>query len=300
MNEQATVDVLSRWYNRNIILYEMYFSSLINRELMTLVPKHLRGDPDVKKYYCSGGTRCLQATSPQNILYALEKQVKYDFLQIPINLYYSLSRYENGLPKLPPILTMRKPETDHWKKTHHLEMISYDCLIDLDSPNREWMSFCKDSATAVINFLDKYKMQYYLRFSGMGYHVIIPYRCFAHLPVNFDPDDFKNSVYSLHNAITKWLHDNITELVDTDLHDSRRVTKIPYSLAVYHDGIYVCWPFKTRQEFDHKTWKDYRVDHTLSFQGEQRIYKRGQKLFNEYEWTLESTDNMLRHMGLLR
>lgn len=81
----------------------------------------------------------------------------------------------------------------------------------------------------------------------MGFHIIIEHKFLPKLP--FDPDEDKN-IYRFCRAFAKYFFDNVTELVDLKIYDSRRVCKIPYSLALFKDMILVCKPLTEKELLD--------------------------------------------------
>ena len=47
--------------------------------------------------------------------------------------------------------------------------------------------------------------------------------------------------------ITRKLHNEFSEMIDFNLNDPRRICKVPYSLAVYPDDIFVCIPLTIKE-----------------------------------------------------
>lgn len=135
-----------------------------------------------------------------------------------------------------------------WKK-----MSGYDFLIDIDGEHDSFR-FCIESAKIVREFLNMCRCPYYLRFSGSGFHFIIPYSYFSFLGMSFNPDD-RNNIYTMYEDIVEYVFDNFTELVDKGLHDSRRVVKLPYTPAVYDDGTYMCLPVDDLDAFELEKFK---------------------------------------------
>lgn len=283
---------MERWYNMNAILYEMLYCSLFDRETVFMRPKHRREKGEPTSY------RCIKVFKAAGLSYALNTMVNYKEIPSSLNIYYSLGKYKDGIMDCGNVLKFRHAKTEEWKAEHHKTMIEYDCLIDVDSPAHDprSMGFAKDTTREVINLLDQFSIPYFLRFSGMGYHIVIPYYVFKHLNLNFDPDDVEHNIYGFYNNLTQRLHDIYSELIDENLHDSRRVTKVPYSLVFYNGITMMCWPFKTKGEFLTRNYTDFRVNSNLSFIGEEKIFRRGQYLFNQNEWTPACTDSFLREL----
>ena len=283
------VNKMTRWYDQSNVIFEMFFLALRRREFVVLTPKML------KNFSSFAGIRCLSCVSTDGLKFNLHN-IKYVQENNPVQLYYSLTTYEKGLPRFNNVFRFRTTQVEEWKKEHHKHIISYDMLIDIDSPDISSMDTAKEDCYKIMNVLSQHGLKYYVRFSGMGYHIIVPHECFAHLNYHFNPhNDIENSIYILFNDITEWLHDTVSEFVDTGLHDSRRITKVPYSLAMYQNGTFVCWPFKTRQEFIKHNYKDYRIDTYCKFKGEQPLYRRGQGIFNP-DWSKEGINKLVKEV----
>jgi len=268
MNIKEEVSTMKAWYDHAIQQFNI-FPYLIDREAAVLTAKHRRQDCKIK------GVRCLKVTNAQALEYVLNRQVSFSFNLTPIQLYYSLAKYKDGIPSFNPNLNDRKPTVEKWKDDHWKSMHTYDLLIDIDSPDFDHMHIAKHDAHMIANYLVSFDIPFYLRYSGMGYHIIIPHYVFDQYHKHFNPDKIKDSIYEFYNQITQRLHDEFSELIDTDLHDSRRIIKCPYSLACYPQGLFVCWPFKNMWEFLNNDWRSYKLNKELRFPGFENMYKRG-------------------------
>lgn len=162
------------------------------------------------------------------------------------NVYYSLAKYKEGIPY--STLELAKRDFGNWTKEHWKEMVSYDFLLDIDAGNHNEIEFAVYSAKEIKKLFDKLEVPYHLRFSGRGFHFVIPYEFF---PIDadgltelhcFNPDSDYN-IYNVYNKIAVELSKRYSEMIDTTIYDSRRVTKIPYSLALYNGRNYVCVSF---------------------------------------------------------
>lgn len=288
---------MKNWYNKSTICYEMFFTSeQITRETAFLKPKHQRKPLEQSMF------RYIKIFKTTGVPYFIHNYLQCNNKGFLVNVYASLAKYGRGIPDFGTQIHLKKDEIDKWKITHHYEITAYDCLIDIDSPDHESMTHAKHATLQVMSFFDEYNIPYYLRFSGMGYHIVIPYEAFKQYGWHFNPDsDYENSIYYHYNLILDYLHNNISELVDTDLHDSRRITKVPYSLVFYDDITFVCWPFKTKKEFANHDYSDYRIlNPYLSFKGFENCYHRNQTLFNQ-DFVLESTTtNFLKKAKVIK
>lgn len=189
------------------------------------------------------------------------------------NLYYSLAKYRNGIPF--GSLNLAERDFGDWNKECWKEMVAYDFFIDIDATNFKEVDFAYSSAKSIKKLFDKLEVPYNLRFSGRGFHFIIPDVYFKDLQYNFNPYDIDN-IYDLYREIAIVLNEKFSEMVDTSIYDYRRVIKIPYSLALYKDKCLVCMPFNSDEEFNNFELKNMEA---RKFSG--YIKNRGEKLFNE-------------------
>lgn len=190
------------------------------------------------------------------------------------NLYYSLAKYEDGIPH--GSLKLSERDFGNWNKDHWKEMVSYDFLLDIDAGNHKEMDFAHYSATKVMKLFDKFNVPYHLRFSGMGFHFVIPYLFFARLiqKFSFDPEA-DNNIYGYYMYMAMRLHKKYSEMIDIGIYDSRRVAKIPYSLALKSDKNLVCYPFKNYLEF-----RDFELNKAQPFNVFTRLNDDQEYLFN--------------------
>lgn len=155
------------------------------------------------------------------------------------NFYYSLAEYENGIPNQK--FNLRKRDNSDWKENHWKEMVAYDFLIDIDASDHSEINHAQISALNVVERLSRHKIPFSIRFSGCGFHIVIPYSYFKDKNYSFlhGSDD---SIYPVYKSIAGIFNNEVSEMVDTKIYDHRRLIKVPYSLALYKDDIYVCMP----------------------------------------------------------
>jgi len=263
--EQIPYSLIQQWYSLASVKFEL-IKFLYNREFALIVPSFVN-DFEVKKR----SVRNLKVHSVQHLDFNLKCSDMFK-KETPYNFYYSLAKYENGLPN--QNLNFAKRDNTYWNKNYYEDMISYDYLIDIDSPDFKDMQVAYDSAVDIKNLFDKLNVPYELRFSGMGFHFIIPYK---YLPQNLTLNPHKeNNLYQFLSKLTGYLYDLYSELIDKGIYDSRRVCKIPYSLALYDNDYFVCSPMLNDNEFNTFKLYNYRA-YNYSF----NIKQRGTKLFNE-------------------
>ena len=210
------------------------------------------------------------------------------------NLYYSLAHYKDGIPN--GSLKLAERDFGNWTQEHWKEMDSYDFLLDIDAGNHKEIEFAHHSATLIKKLFDRLEVPYHLRFSGMGFHFLIPYRFF---PVNceglsvlhcFNPDS-DYSIYNIFMKIAMKLHDGYSEMIDTGIYDSRRVAKIPYSLALFEYKSYVCFPFESDSHFD-----NFNLDSMKPYNIFSRISSEPEHLFNPNG----NVFKLLKELGLMK
>lgn len=233
MEENQTKLFIS-WYNLAEVKFEL-MKSTFNREFVALAPKHRHGY----------NTRYLRCHAVQHLDFLLWRNLKCAIKHKIYNLYFSLATYKGGLPKFGPNFAFR--DTSEWSESHHKHIIAYDLLIDIDAGSHKEMGFAHETMLRVIKELDDCKMPYSVRFSGMGFHIIIPYWIFRKKGWNFNPSS-ENNIYRAYTKILKNLSEEISEMIDIKIADSRRICKIPYSLAFYEKNTYLCMPLNTKTE----------------------------------------------------
>jgi len=293
MDKNEAVEIMSEWYRTKAPAYEIVFGDLKNREFAVLTPKTFIKDCSSK------GIRHLKANGLNSFLYCLNDIINYKEQKNPFNLYKSLAKYRNGVDNMSPVLRFRKQEIEDWNKKRPGEIISYDLFIDVDSPDRQHMAETKEDVHRIHDHLVSFSIPHNIIFSGMGYHLLIPYYVFDGLNLDFDPDSVgSDSIYVVFNKISLWYHENVSELVDKNLHDSMRITKVPYSISFYNDGAYVCWPFSSIDEFMQHSWTDYKIDVFRNFKGYQCMFKRGVFRFGVNEWCPKHTLKFLEALKI--
>lgn len=237
---------------------------LKNREFALLPPSYLRQYHIGSRYF-----RCHNVQSFSFILWDIMKFMRFKRL---FNLYYSLATYKDGLPRFTP--NLRERDTSDWKVNHWKEMSGYDWLIDIDAGDHNDIMFAHDSANLIMELFDKCKTPYELRFSGCGFHLIVPYEYIKPLGLHFNPHE-KGSVYDFLTSMSKELYNQFSEMVDWNINDSRRICKLPYSAVFYKNKTYIAWSFKSRDNFKYFRLCDMEYGNPKNIKG------RGTKVFNE-------------------
>lgn len=263
MNRKEIINVMKNWYTRPDVKFEI-IKLTKNKEFSVLVPSWLDKEERIKN------TRMLKVHSVQHLdfmfkaLHVFEREKIY-------NLYYTIATYKNGIPN--QTYNFAKRDNRMWNKQHYNEMSSFDFFIDVDCDEFENMDYCHESAKMIKQCLDHFNVPYEIRFSGKGFHFIIPYEYLPKQSLN--PSDEINLFRTL-ALTTEKLHDTLSEMVDTTVYDSRRLCKIPYTLAIYEDKIMVCTPILSDEEFNNFHLDNYSVE-----KFDNDISGRGTKIFNK-------------------
>lgn len=192
------------------------------------------------------------------------------------NMYYSLAKYKNGVPYGSLNFSKDKdnPTLNYfWKVKYYQEMESYDFLLDIDADSQKEIGYAYYSAKQIKILLDKFNVPYYLRFSGCGFHFIIPYKFFPQL--SFDPFDNTN-IYLCYKQIAQKIKSKFSHMIDLGIYDSKRLVKIPYSLAFYDNEYFLSVPFNNDNEFDNFKLENMKPNNYYKY-----LELRKEKLFNE-------------------
>jgi hypothetical protein len=244
--------LLQSWYSRLDVQFNL-IQLTKNREFVSLVPKQYKETEIVHfgKLKKMGGfdRRYMRCHSAQHLQYILNKILQFYEVDYNViyNLYYSLASYDGGIPKFSPNPLLRN--TSDWRVNHYKTMTGYDWAIDVDAGDKSDMKFAKQSVNLIIKLFNNCGVPYSLRFSGLGYHLVVPAEYTNLFNQVKNPNDDVN-LWTYLTQLGKVLHDDYSEMVDYSISDSRRVLKLPYSVGVYPDGLFVCWPFNTIEEFD--------------------------------------------------
>lgn len=267
--------LMFRWYNIPAVKFKI-IKYLYNRELCFLVPNHLK--EIVPMRYNIRYLRCHNVQG-FDYLMSFSGYNKGDNLGV-FNLYYSIAKYRTGLPYM--ILKAGEERTEQkkkWSKNHHHSIVGYDFFIDFDAPTKEDLPEIHEHVKKFKKFLDLHIIPYNIRFSGMGFHVIIPYEFFAPLGRHFNPH-IKGNIYELYSKIARKLNSRFSKHIDTGIYDSRRVCKIPYSLVFYENDYYVTWEFSSDSEFEQFNPDHFKIENFSQDLLRQRNYP--QIVFNSF------------------
>ncbi len=254
------------WYKDNAIKFNM-IKFLKNREFCLLKPKH------VIKENQMNAVRDIRCHSVQHVTGVLVHKLQCAYKKDNFNLYSSVARFQNGIPF--NNLYFKERDMTEWRKNCWKEIIAYDLLIDIDSEDHSEINFTYRSAERIKEIFDYFGVPYELRFSGCGFHFVIPYR-FLPQSLSFNPKD-ENNIYNFCRRFAIALNKQCSEMVDVGIYDHRRVCKLPYSIAMYENENYLCLPFLTDLEFQDFKLENFRVNY---WRNNPKLMNRGTYLFN--------------------
>ena len=200
-------------------------------------------------------------------------------LQHPYNIYHSVAKYIVGIPNqtLNFYDKSRSEVNQDWKGgTHHKNIYTYDFVVDIDAPSHDYMDIALESAKKLHKFYMYHGIPHEIRFTGMGFHFIVP-DC-GGWTKDYSPD-LLNSLYRQFTQLAILLHNNISEMIDLKIYDSRRVVKCPYTLSIYDDKAYLCWTFMTTLELVDFDYNLMEIKKPLDFS--KIIKSRGTFMFNQ-------------------
>ena len=190
----------------------------------------------------------------------------------PYNIYYSLAKYKQGIPY--QILNHQKRDNTEWNNTCWKQIETFDFLIDFDADNDTHAESLKQDVLKVSNLLND--VPHSIRFSGCGFHIIVPGQ---YMPqgLSYDPE-LETSYFTLLHDLLTALQRNYCGYIDLACTDSRRVVKIPYSLACYEEGAYVCYPYFKHSEISEILIPQFTTSWILS--STSSIRNRGVPILN--------------------
>jgi len=258
------------WYFAPQIKFKM-LPYLRDREFALLIPKDFP--------FPQATTRMLRVHTVQSFDFYYDvtgmKEKRFFY-----NFFSSVAKYKNGLPKIPFKIELRREFKKEWNENHWKNIEGYDFFLDIDGTH-DTFDLTKQSAIDVKTFFDNNNIPHRLRFSGKGFHFVIPYEYFeAHIPEkwnSFNPNDLKN-IYQFFGRLAKYIHDSISEMVDPQIYDARRIIKLPYSLALYDDGYFVCLPISSMNDLIKFNYEDALY---TKWDYDAIRYHLGDILFNE-------------------
>lgn len=276
-------NLISKFYRRQDVQFELV-KQLYHREFALLIPSWVE-DADLVKT----STRTLKCHSVQHLQFIL-KALEWGSRHLPYNFYYSLARYKDGLPNQDMNMFVRKEKNTEWLRTHERFMDRFDFLVDIDSPNHQKIKLAYNSMVLIHNYFNEMRFPHMVRFSGKGFHLVTPSTYF--LPLPFDSGVGAN-IYNLYSKIARLLKKRFSDLVDTSIYESRRLCKLSYSLSIYKDNIFVCYPLNTEKEIENFSPEDYRAENFGL-----PIFQHSHHIFNSNSTAIKLLDDLGLFVGV--
>lgn len=274
-----------KYYSDKNVLYAMAEYTKDNREFCMITPTWIN---EINQETQKTNMRMLRCHSTQSFEYYLQR---FSFYNDRFhNLYYSLARYDGPVPKRDTAGWVNV-ELKQFYKNHRDHMDSFDFFIDIDSSGKMDVNMAYISARLLKKLFDSWNVPYQLRFSGKGFHFIIDGLLFKGYGFKFNVLS-ETSIFKAYSKMARWLNMNVSEMVDVNIYDSRRVIKLPYSLAIYKDNVQVCRPFLSNKEFNKWKYYDYSQHNII----EKVIPRRNKHIFKRYG----NVSKLLKKTGVLK
>jgi len=204
--------------------------------------------------------------------------------EYPYNIYHSVAKYEQGIPNQSLNFKIKSESqiNKDWKDGQHIkEMVEYDLVIDIDALSHDDFNNARESAVLLHNKFMFLGVPHEIRFTGMGFHFVCPTTDLMTEYI-FDTvfgEHGDKSIFKACAKIGKYLYNNVSEMIDLKIYDSRRVIKCPYSLSIYDEkDAYICLPILSSDELKTSTLNSFKVTTSKSFTS---VRGRGTKIFNE-------------------
>lgn len=201
------------WYNNTEVLFEI-IKQLQARETAFLSPF---GDVNP--------VRCVKA----HYLGVLQSNLKaFHFIEKPYNLYASLAKFR-GMPMFSYNPKIRSDQMKEFNKKLNCYLYGYDWGNDFDNHDDN-LEECKKQTIKFVNLLIEYNITHYIKSSGSGFHVVIPWEAiqdFYTLPG--DGDRLESELAEMSIVLAKLLN---LPCLDTKVHQVRRIWKVAYSFDI--------------------------------------------------------------------
>ena len=191
------------------------------------------------------------------------------------NCYYSLATFRQGLPY--QTLNMKERDNTEWNNTCWKDIIDFDMLIDFDCDNDKQCEEVKKDVIEVSNIFKD--VPHSIAFSGCGFHITIESK---YIPKPKNYPEWYNIEADI-NFFDLWyeLLDKLKRtygVIDKTICDTRRVSKLKYSLAIYDDSTYVCYPYFKHSEISEILIPQFTTSWILS--STSSIRNRGVPILN--------------------
>ena len=263
MAETITVP---KYYSNVGVQYRIIYQTF-NREFTFAYPKGHEEGQTLKGVY--------RVHNTQHFEWIMKNKVRIE--DRDMNLFTSIARYQNGVP-----YRHGGDIPNDWLPNSFKEIEAIDCFIDIDSSPLEhdaaWLKAVILSTQFVTQRLNELECPFELRFSGKGFHIVIPFRAFLmNKERQFYPKD-KDFIMKTYQKIGQYFKQECTELIDFRVIQRLAKIKIPFTIAHYPSAKYVCTPIQHLAELEFFKLEDYTPQAVFN-----RINKypvKNQKVFN--------------------
>lgn len=234
------------WYNNLGVLFEL-IHDLKSKEGVFMLPE--------------GGNKTVRCLKVNKVDYLKSNMREWGFFKNNFNMYSSLGHF----PDMPMASWNRAKyqiQKAEFSKNHLSLMKGYDFMIDLDQQDDEKnIKECYKSAKRVKKILDNFKIKYYIIFSGQkGFHFRIDYEDYPNWMKKLDMLELIRILKSLTEKLQ--LIENIKH-IDEDLIDSRRITKLPYSVVIPKEEYDEVHNFKVALPLSDEDFDNFKIENYL-------------------------------------
>lgn len=196
-------------YSRQEILYEIvkYANS---RELSFLGDGRVRG------------------VMAHKVSYLLRNFKAFDFGKKLYNVYFTVAKIRNlgALSFAPP---ERKKQLKELTEKFNLIAYEYDLVLDFDA--KEGHNKAYSQCRELKEYFDCDGIEYFLKFSGSGFHIVIPH--YEVSKINpMEKFDFKKRVEFCKEFAQRCKDIFALDTLDDSIYDMRRLWKCPYTLDI--------------------------------------------------------------------
>lgn len=223
--------------------------------------------PSWSKDRATTGDRYWRIQNAQGFQYMIKRTAYFKF---PINIYYSVGEYRNGIPKSDKQYNSVVPELEEFKKEPWKHQTKYDFVIDIDAHGEEdEFELAKIQTIRIRDHFKRKKIPHEVRFTGNGYHIVIKYEDYQTArEFSFNPNDERN-IYREYAEYAKFLKQN-NSLVDISIYDHRRVIKLPFSVVCNQDEDYVCLPL-INKELEMLNKSDFKLKNCMHLLNDRKL-----------------------------
>lgn len=245
---------IQEWYSDYKIL--AYFKKILkNKELCLIQPTHVNA-----AYACSRPWKVNSGIQFTQVLKA------HNYPEKLYNVYHSLATFKNGIPNMSFNFSKNTDTKQAWNQIYYTQVREYDLIVDIDALEMETVT---EIAQLTYDFCDKITYPHTIHYSGMGFHVRIfmPDRKKPNLTFNpfMKPNYYTKLRAYVRLRIPTRAHkrgyQQLYGKVDYRILDSRRVIKIPFSLALYKHDTFVVAPINNKEELRKFNYKHYTLEY---------------------------------------